>query len=81
MKQFTGKFQDSIDLTKNNNEFEINATDGKWDGNEISPTLSQQWPDALGLIDTNEDKLTEKLIDEIDKEINNYLDSETPIKI
>ena len=76
--RFTGDFQDSMTVKKEGKGFAIDATDGKWDGNEISPTLSQQFPDALGLTPENENTVTEIIINKIDKEVDKYLSTSTP---
>ncbi len=81
--RFTGDFQDSLRIDKKKKaEFDLTATDGKWAGNEITPNLSQQWPDALGLTDDNEDKVTENTTGHIEREAEKYFEtSQEPQKV
>ena len=80
--RFTGDFQNSMEiLPDGNNKYELIASDGKWNGNEISPTLSQRYPNALGLIKDNETKVTEMLSKFLDKAIDNYFQISTQPKV
>jgi hypothetical protein len=78
--RFTGKFQDSMNIKKKDKGFELIATDGKWDGNSISPTLKERWPDALGLIPDNENKVTNIITGNIDRAVSKFLNPSTPAR-
>lgn len=67
---FTGESQKSMELNLNaNGEYEINAPEKKWS--------DERWPDAIGLTNDNEDKVTEILTNKIDKEVDNFLSTNT----
>lgn len=65
--RFTGEFQGSLNIEKKGDAFVETARDPKW--NEL---LEPRWPDALGLTDSNEEKLTEQIIKKLDTDLNNY---------
>lgn len=68
--RFTGEFQDKMVVEKTDlAKFELTSTDSKWE-NKLEP----QFPDALGLTNENEDKLTKDLITQIDKDVDEYLE-------
>jgi hypothetical protein len=79
--RFNGHFQDSMNIKKEGKGFELNATDAKWNGDAIFPSLSQQWPDALGLTEDNEKKVTDLLTEKIGTKVDEFLSNTTPPKV
>lgn len=80
--RFTGKFQDGMKLKKvKKGEYEITSTDPKWNGNTLDRSLSEQWPDALGLTENSEEILTKELISDIEFQVNNYLSTAKTIAV
>ncbi len=95
--RFEGGFQDGIVVEKIGlAEFDMTSTDEKWSqsnsvdisGVNISASdldagrsLSERWPDAIGLTDENENKLTGELIEKVDKDINEYLEPSKHAKV
>lgn len=70
--RFTGDFQDSIELNLTPNGYEIDATDEKW-----TDKIEPRFPDALGLIDDNEDRVTNIITSKIEKESEKYFQTST----
>lgn len=73
--RYTGEFQDSLILQQDKDAYFIGALDPKWQ-DEIQP----RWPDALGLTEDSESKVTEILTNEIDIKVDRFLSTETPPK-
>ncbi len=68
--RFEGDFQDGIVVNKiGDTEFDMTSTDSKWEDKLMSP-----FPDAIGLTDESEDKLTNELINKVDSEVDEYLE-------
>lgn len=61
--KFTGKFQNDIELNKKSDlTYDLTSGDVKWQSGE----LSDKYPEAIGLTDENEDRLTELIIKNIE---------------
>lgn len=68
--RFTGNFQDRMKLKRTGkNKFEMNSDDEKW---EVK--LSPRWPEAIGLTDDNEERLTGLIIKVLDTNLDKYFD-------
>lgn len=71
--RFTGDFQESIELNATAEGFEIDATDSKWKNH-----IERRFPDALGLTDENEDRLTDVITKYIESASERYFETSTP---
>jgi len=61
--RFTGKFQKSLTTEKSGDDYYLTATDPKWEDK-----LTQRWPDAVGIQEANEDKVTKVIVENIEFE-------------
>lgn len=73
--RFTGEFQDKMYMDKVGElQYELNSSDPKWEqGVDGNRSLQAQWPNAIGLNDDNEERVSDMIINDIDKNIDKFL--------